>query len=551
MIAFVLIGAVIPIGTRAAPADEWIYVRSVDRLVQNGLLAVPNPAAMTLVGQTLWGAVFEALPLNDFAALRISVAVLVLVSGLALHRICRLLGASSGQAGLAVLAYLFCPLLVVLSWSFMTDATFTALLVIAAWCFAESTNTTGASGGSHLRLTWVFAGSIVAAASILVRQQGILLALAVVVFEFISNRQSIRAAAKTAIVSLGVPFIVTAAYYSWLFATTGVPDAQKTSVAILRSLSPGALLNLAFGVTFVGCMMLGFFCLPVTVATAVDTVRRGLRSTRARCISLIVTAALGSVAVIWANSGRIFPYSSSWLTVRGVGTFDDLADERPVLLGHGLLIVLTVFVVMSSALALAGTGQRVWRSPRRDARRLLVVIVCLQWLGIVVSSAPFATVPSLDRYYLPLLPVGVALAVTSVVWSKRGLIAATVIAAVIGVGGVLSTRDWLVSEGAAWRLGDRALAMGVPPLHLEVGAGWDGYHTYDIARAARLNRRQSNGPSWLFLWNLPIEPVAMVTSSPDSRGYCVAGSLRYQLVFGGMRTDYLLVRCQGSRLVAR
>jgi hypothetical protein len=118
-----------------------------------------------------------------------------------------------------------------------------------------------------------------------------------------------------------------------------------------------------------------------------------------------------------------------------------------------------------------------------------------------------------------------------------------VLAGVIGLGGVLATRDWLVMEGAAWRAGQSALNRGISVFEIEGGVGWDGYHVYELAREEGLNRAEPGGPGWVQLWNLPIQPVAVVTSQVPA-GYCILDQTSYDLVFGGRRTIFLATLCR-------
>jgi hypothetical protein len=117
-----------------------------------------------------------------------------------------------------------------------------------------------------------------------------------------------------------------------------------------------------------------------------------------------------------------------------------------------------------------------------------------------------------------------------------------VIATVIGIVGVLATRDWLVMEGAAWRGGRAALARNFSVLEIEAGAGWDGYHVYDYAREHGLNRSDPGGPSWVHLWNLPISPVAEIASEVPS-GRCPLERWTYSLIYAGERTILLDTDC--------
>ena len=82
--------------------------------------------------------------------------------------------------------FLFNPLVFVLAFTFMTDAHFAALLVIATWLYARALGPEGIDG----RL--LVAGSGVAALAFLTRQQGALIVPAVLTFLLLTRRLHVR-----------------------------------------------------------------------------------------------------------------------------------------------------------------------------------------------------------------------------------------------------------------------------------------------------------------------------------------------------------------------
>ena len=113
--------------------DDWSYQRSVARLVEDGELWVAPWTATTLVLQIGWGALF-ALPFGAGpVVLRGSTLVASFGGTLAAYALYRALGATKGRAVIGALAVWFNPIGFGLSYTFMTEVPYLALLTAAAW----------------------------------------------------------------------------------------------------------------------------------------------------------------------------------------------------------------------------------------------------------------------------------------------------------------------------------------------------------------------------------------------------------------------------------
>ena len=136
--AFALSAAIVPTFAPVATTDDWAYTRSAQILLAEGRLTVFPVVAATAVFQIAWGALFGVLFGPTFGAFRLSTVVITALGAVALFGLCRDLGVTRGRGALGVAAYLFNPLVFVLAFTFMTDAHFAALLVIATWLFAKA-----------------------------------------------------------------------------------------------------------------------------------------------------------------------------------------------------------------------------------------------------------------------------------------------------------------------------------------------------------------------------------------------------------------------------
>jgi hypothetical protein len=269
---FTAAAVVVPTLTPVATTDDWAYTRLVEILVAEGRLVVFPVIAASAVFQMLWGALFALLLGPTFGATRLSTVVLVGLSGVALHGLCRRLGVEPGRAALGTAAYLFNPLVFVLAYTFMTDPHFLALLVISTYFYARGLGD-GAAGNTAC---WaVVAGSAVAALAFLTRQQGALIAPAVLLFLVLAHRLRPGWAGLRLLVQVAaLPTLSIAGYYLWLSLVNNVPDVQTR---FLRE----ALLEEGWGGTWwllrrlsvVELVYAGFFALPIVVA-ALPATRR-------------------------------------------------------------------------------------------------------------------------------------------------------------------------------------------------------------------------------------------------------------------------------------
>src|SRR5438552_11090140 len=142
--------------------DDWAFAKSVKHLLETGKYKPTPWAAMPLLTQTLWGTLF-CLPAGfSFNALRCS-TLLMSFAGITVTYFClRYAHPSRLVAVLGSLTLAFNPIYFALSNTFMTDVTFTSLMMGSALFFFRNLQ-----GDSKLD---VVAGSFLALAATLSRQ---------------------------------------------------------------------------------------------------------------------------------------------------------------------------------------------------------------------------------------------------------------------------------------------------------------------------------------------------------------------------------------------
>src|SRR5712691_4826406 len=113
--------------------DDWTYAWSVEHLLRTGRLKILDWSVSVNVVHVLWGALF-CVPFGfSFTALRVSTWVASLLGLVGLYTLLRELGVRRADALLGVGVVAFYPVYFILSFSFMTDVPFVALVI---WFFA-------------------------------------------------------------------------------------------------------------------------------------------------------------------------------------------------------------------------------------------------------------------------------------------------------------------------------------------------------------------------------------------------------------------------------
>jgi 4-amino-4-deoxy-L-arabinose transferase-like glycosyltransferase len=514
---------VVPTMTQAPVSDDWVYARSVEILLRDHHLRILDLTVVTLVFQVFWGGAFAWLLGIGFGALRVSTLVLVAGGGLALYGLCRECGVARGRAALGAAVYLFNPIAFVLAYSFMSDQPFAALLLVATYCYVRGFREQVANG------RWLLAGSVAASLAFLVRQQGALIPFAVVVFLVVGRRLHVdRASARLVALIAFVPAATMLDYYVWLKFDHGVPSRQDDFMRAVRAAGWNGTRLLVERLTFIEAMYVGFFVLPIAAAALIAVPRLF------RLSSPFGTALFGGwVALVVAGlalfgrDGRRMPYVGQFLGSWGLGPAD-LQGGRPQLIDPGVLDWATgVCAVATLVVGLALCRRLGAPTEHRSAAGLTLAIGLWQVVGMLPASFAFRDwTISLDRYLLPLLPIGIVLGL----WALRDVPLATPVAWVVvgayAVFAVAGTRDFLVFQDATWALARQANAMGVPNERLDAGSSWDGYHLWEYSQAHGVSARTANGPWWVYLF-APATDSSYVVSGAPLDGYDIVTQVPY------------------------
>ncbi|MGH2532782.1 MAG: ArnT family glycosyltransferase [Thermomicrobiales bacterium] len=532
---------VVPTLAPVATTDDWGYTRSVEILLDEGRLTILPAVAASAVFQVLWGALFGLIFGMDLGVMRLSTVVAAAIAALASYGLCRQLGVERGRSAIGAAAFLFNPLAFALAFSFMTDLHFVTWLTVATYFYAKGM---GDDSDAHRAL---FVGSIFAAFAFLVRQQGALIPLAVGCYLVTRRRIGPSRAGLLALLRIGaIPALTVAGYYLWLRFVHGVPGVQESFTAEVSRHGLAGTYRLMRDLTVIELMYLGFFALPL-VAAVIPGAWRAIRTISGPAALVFAgwLAVLAAGVTYLTMSGRRMPYVPQFLGRGGVGP-PDVRGSRPHLFHQPFFDVAAAVCLVAAAVVglllcralirRGGTGSnKVW---------LVAAILIGQVAGVLPPSYHYLNRGgSLDRYLLPLLPLGIALTL----WAVRDLrlvrpVAVTVIAG-FALFSVAATRDYLTYMDAVWDVAREANDAGVAETQLDAGAAWVGYHLYTDGRDQGIEWPKSPAPRpwWLSFYGKPSD-ASYVVAGERIRGYQVVWERPYDSWLSREPTVLFLLR---------
>jgi 4-amino-4-deoxy-L-arabinose transferase-like glycosyltransferase len=545
--AFVISTFIVPTLAPVAISDDWVYIRSVEILLEQGRFQILTIASSNLLFQVVWGALFALLFGPSLGVLRLSMVVLWFISAFACYGLLWELSRDRARSALGTAIYLFNPLGYSLAFTFMTDAPFLSMLVISLYCYVRGV-------GTGLSTRWTIAGSVAAACAVLVRQPGALIPFAVVVALIAAghirpNWRGLRTTLEVA----AFPALVYIAFYVWLRFVHGEPQVHQTMRAVILNGGWSEVRLHAIRLYIVEAVYLGLFLLPLAAGALVGLRKIGSDLSPRGWAWFVGWQAfvVAGVAGFWAIGARM-PYIPHFLSPAGIGPNDLMAARPALYTGTTRDVVTIVCAVAALIVGLAVIRGLVrWRERTPEERRavaLLIGLLVINSIAALIVSSQFRNwrienqpAPSLDRYLLPVLPVAIGL----VLWALRdvrfSLQLGWIVAIFLALFSVAGTRDNIAFHQAQWELAREANAIGVKDLYLDAGASWDGYFLGEVS-LRELGYFGGPGHWWLALYAPIIDPRYAVSTQPVPRYSHVVLVKEYDLWLDSRPARLLLLR---------
>jgi 4-amino-4-deoxy-L-arabinose transferase-like glycosyltransferase len=513
------LGVILPVTLSAAAGslsiphnDDAAYRRIALHLFETGRLQLNGWGSMSLIGQLafvqpfLWvtGAAAWA-----FSAATIALAMVAIVAAYALARLL----VPPKRAAVALLVTLTFPGFLLNATTFMTDIpAFAAEMV----CLLLGSVALGRSGTAHWR--WLVASLVAGCFAFSIREFALAAPGAVVLAALASNRQPriwhVVAGAVVISVAAGMHLF-----------TAGLPGQWSAQV----SPSPGAIGRIDQALATVAVAV------SPALVVALSTWRRQWRLTD-MAVGALVGAYVFGDAVSRLVSEQAWPRMLVGNLLEPNGALGSVvgAGVRPVLLPPPLWDALNaVALIAGLALFAAGVGAVGSTLRSRLVHRtthlgmigspagVLAIFVALYGTTLVVYGLLFWT---FDRYLLPIvLPLAVLLLrrpaaskgaeaeIMRPAISRFGTAFAGVL--LLGLAGVSVALllNGVAYDTARWRMGEVAVARGIPADRVDAGLEWVSNTASGLATPYVVG---PNTQMWYVAWWPSVRLCAMVSSSP-------------------------------------
>lgn len=517
--------------------DDWLYAHSVQYLLETGQLRTFEWTAVSLVLQVYWGALFSLPTGFSFTALRISTLVMSLLGSGALYLFLRELDFDETRRLVGTLVMAVNPLYLNLSYTFMTDVPFTALVTLSLWLYVR-----GFRRGEMLSLVL---GSAASAGAFLIRQTGLLVPAAALLYLLMSERQSQRIGGKL-LCSLGLPLLTFVGYLIWIEcfhtvgqASSGLPLSDTRSFLLTPWFPVQTIYRLLALVEY-----LAIFTLPLLVATLCGLISTLLPSQRQRQPRR-VSRRTWSLVACWllvfalfaglnAQNGQLMPYLGNIIESSG-SLANTLPGDKPPLLPSEVWAAITLLSTLA-AIAFAVLSVRQMKESL-SSRPISFVYLA----GLLIAGQTLIFARLFDRYLLVLLPTAIVLVLQSTrrwTFSKAGAITSLV---AIGIFSLVYLGDYLAWNQARWEAGRGLLEAGVPVDRVDGGYEWNAWFLFEEGTQAELDRGEHL--TWR-MWEAVITPEYALSFSPLP-GYGVVRRCEYPRPLSKQKGAILVLEREG------
>jgi hypothetical protein len=465
--------------------DDWSFGRTVKHFIEHHDFAPCSWAAMPLLTNTIWGALF-CLPSGfSFDALRLSTLVAALAGMFAVYALVKMSRAPEWLAVMTALVLGFNPIFFPLSYTFMTDVLFVSVCVLAAIFLLRNLQ-----GGKNSNL---LIGTALVVLGVLSRQLALAVPLAFAIVACL--RRGFRPSVLwRALLPVVVGAMVLMVFQRWMAATgrlsymTGQKDAEL-STALLHPIEslPRFSNNL-----FISILYLGLFLLPVSLCVLGSV--WAAQKKRVQILFAISLWVLLLAYFCFQRDAGLMPLSSGVLTRSGIGpvTLPDaffLNLNAPPDLPFAFWKTVTVLSAIGATalmaligLILLDTAPKLRSASMTDNQVTVVFLI----FAAVIYLAPILLTTLMDRYLIfpvPFLAAALVAAFQPIPkLSVRVFIPVTAILTAFVIFAVCSTRDYLTWNRARWALTNDVLAnqhLDAAKMELDGGFEFNGLNFYE------------------------------------------------------------------------
>jgi hypothetical protein len=461
--------------------DDWNHINSVRDMLDTGQFVMPPTMQANLVGLTVWGAGWSKLFGFSITTLTYSTLFLALAGLLAFYGIARSLGVAPAGALLGTALLGFNPIYLDLSYSFMTDVPFVALVLISCFCYVRGVRGHG--------LDWLWAGGFFSGWAFLIRQFGLLVPVAFFAYLVMLGVLTHKWEWRKMLAVIFLPALAVAVWMVWLHAPDG-PGAIQAARQRARFLFKESWLRVF--------LLRSVALLPITALSAWAAVT--LRRSRWWLVPLwavLILITLFTVDLpgeIWIQDSEP-PFSLTlgplvvalpqqpytfgmWGNIVRVGGIDFFEYPQATVWSPEAWHLLWALGLLLGALLLAAITSRLIDLPGQGWReRLLTPATPLYSLGAVIFLASMGALgDTYDRYVLGYLPFVLLFVVSgSSSWKRLAWVYSVAGLVLIASFTMLAKSDHVEHNNVRWEAG-QWLYDRTEGIH--AGYDWDNWgHT--------------------------------------------------------------------------
>jgi 4-amino-4-deoxy-L-arabinose transferase-like glycosyltransferase len=464
---------------------------------------------MSLVFQIWWGVGFTKLLGYSIEVLRLSTLTVSLLGLIFIYLLLRELAYDWQKSFLVVLLILFNPFSFPLNFTFFTDHFFISLLFAATYFYYKALKDN--------RDYYLVVASLIASASILVKQNGILIPLAVFLYLVLRNR-SLKTITKKGLFSILIPVITLIIFTYWFNSFHG-PTAEyiKQVDKIFENLKKPHLffIKLIWRPILI-LEFLGFCFLPLSFSL-LPKIKELFK--KEYHIHLLLFCLAGTIFYLLFEHMGLYPtvdlwrngYRFAYISEYGYRDFLNI-----LFFFYRILDFLSVVSIVYLIYLLIKSWKELQKKFSLTSPSFVIVAIGIfQFLFLLITLYKFS------RYYLALIPFAIViiLEVTGQAKIRKAVFIPLLIAYVLF--SLAVTQDVMSWNQVKWQTAQCLLDKGISPRKISAGFAWDAWHSsqYALDNPYEIVTQRGDVPWWIEELVPAIDPEYIIANSPIPSGF--------------------------------
>jgi len=489
--------------------DDWSYIKAAETFHYTGKMQFTPWTAMSLVFQIWWGVCFTKLFGFSIEILRLSTLVISLIGLIFIYLLLRELNHEWHTSFLVILLILFNPFSFPLNFTFFTDHFFTSLLFASTFFFHKAFK--------DKKDTLLLFASLLASAAVLVRQNGILIPLAVLIYLLVSER-SVSSLVRKCLLTLLLPLITLILFTYWLNVVHGPPAAYIKQMDLLINGVKKTHLMLIKLVwrPFIILEFVGFCLLPLNFAFLP---RLWELSYRKHYSLLLLFCLSGTLFYLLFEHIGLYPSVDLWINgflFAYISEYGFRGHFNVLFFFYRIADFLSVAsIVYALHLLIKGRKSVVERFFYTSPSCVVIMIGIVQLFFFLITPYKF------NRYYLTLIPFFILIFLEATRHLKINKIIFSFLLILYSILSIAITQDFMSWNQAKWQAAQRLLDKDIPSKQISAGFAWDAWHNcrYSQQHPYEIAPQKGDIPWWIEELTPVIDPYYLISSSPIPTGF--------------------------------